>query len=74
VTLHPVHGWILLTIALWNVLSFGMFAANLYDAYAAGEERATGYWVAHSVLVVVNDAVAGVLAWLGLRLLRGTSG
>ncbi|GAA1478442.1 hypothetical protein GCM10009623_28880 [Nocardioides aestuarii] len=64
------HALLLLGVALWNVLTFGMFTKNLYAAYAAGEERATGYWVAHSVLIVVNFAIAAVLGRLGWKALR----
>lgn len=64
------HGLLLLSVAAWNVLTFGMFARNLYAAYAAGEDRATGYWVAHSVLIVVNFLIAAVLGRLGWRILR----
>ena len=64
------HGVLLLAVAAWNVLTFGMFARNLWAAYAAGEDRATGYWVAHSVLIVVNVAIAGVLGSLGWKALR----
>ncbi|QBR92097.1 SCO4848 family membrane protein [Nocardioides euryhalodurans] len=64
------HGVLLLAVAVWNVLTFGMFTRNLYAAYAAGEDRATGYWVAHSVLIVVNFAIAGVLGRLGWKALR----
>ena len=64
------HAVLLLAVAVWNVVTFGNFARNLYSAYAAGEERATGYWVAHSVLVVGNFVIAGLLASLGLRALR----
>lgn len=64
------HGLLLLAVAAWNVLTFGMFARNLYAAYAAGEDRATGYWVAHSVLIVVNFLIAAVLGRLGWRILR----
>ena len=63
------HGVLLLAVAAWNVLTFGMFARNLYSAYAAGEDRATGYWVAHTVLIVVNFAIAAVLGRLGWRVL-----
>ena len=42
------HAVLLLAVAVWNVVTFGMFARNLWAAYAAGEDRATGYWVAHS--------------------------
>ena len=64
------HAVLLLAVAVWNVVTFGNFARNLYGAYAAGEERATGYWVAHSVLVVGNFVIAGLLGSLGLRALR----
>ena len=66
------HGVLLLVVAVWNVLTFGMFARNLYAAYAAGEDRATGYWVAHSVLIVVNFAIAAVLGRLGWKARRSS--
>ena len=66
------HGVLLLAVAVWNVLTFGMFARNLWAAYAAGEDRATGYWVAHSVLIVVNFVIAGVLGRLGWKTLRAS--
>lgn len=66
------HAILLLAIAAWNVVSFGNFAGNLWSAYDAGEDRATGYWVAHSVLIVVNFAIAGLLGSLGWRALRAT--
>ncbi len=66
------HGVLLLAVAVWNVLTFGMFARNLYAAYAAGEDRATGYWVAHSVLIVVNFLIAAVLGRLGWKALRSS--
>jgi hypothetical protein len=47
-----------------------MFTRNLNTANAAGEDRATGYWVAHSVLIVVNFLIAAVLGRLGAKLLR----
>ncbi|MEJ7794288.1 MAG: hypothetical protein WKF50_01960 [Nocardioides sp.] len=64
------HGVLLLAVAAWNVLTFGMFARNLYAAYASGEERAGGYWVAHSVLIVVNFLIAAALGTLGAKVLR----
>ncbi len=66
------HGVLLLSVAAWNVLTFGMFARNLYAAYAAGEDRATGYWIAHSVLIVVNVLIAAVLGRLGWKVLRAS--
>ncbi|GAB2885947.1 SCO4848 family membrane protein [Nocardioides pacificus] len=66
------HAMLLLAVAAWNVFSFGNFARNLLEAYQAGEERATGYWVAHTVLIVVNFAIAAALGALGLRAWRAT--
>ena len=64
------HAVLLLAVAAWNVLTFGNFAKNLYSAYESGEDRAAGYWIAHSVLIVVNFAIAAVLGSLGLKALR----
>ena len=66
------HAILLLSVAAWNVFSFGNFAKNLYSAYDSGEDRATGYWVAHTVLIVVNFAIAGLLGALGWKALRAT--
>jgi hypothetical protein len=70
VKLERRHAVLLLGVAAWNVLTFGMFTRNLYAAYAAGEDRATGYWVAHSVLIVVNFVIAALLGRLGWKALR----
>lgn len=67
------HAVLLLAVAAWNVVSFGNFARNLWNAYDSGEERATGYWVAHSVLIVVNFAIAAVLGGLGWKAWRATA-
>ncbi len=64
------HAVLLLAVAAWNVVTFSQFAANLWSAHQAGEDRPTGYWVAHSVLVVVNIAIAVVLGSLGWKALR----
>ncbi len=66
------HAILLLAVAAWNVFSFGNFAKNLYNAYDAGEDRATGYWVAHTVLIVVNFVIAGLLGSLGWKALRAS--
>ena len=68
--LERKHALLLLAVAAWNVITFGNFAKNLYGAYESGEERATGYWVAHSVLIVGNFVIAGLLGSLGWRALR----
>jgi ABC-type Na+ efflux pump permease subunit len=64
------YAWLLVAIAAWMVVTWLMFAKNLGEAYADGEDRPSGYWVAHSVLIVVNLVIAAVLARLGLRALR----
>ena len=66
---HAVLFWM---IAAWNVLSYANFARNLAETAASGADRSTGYYVAHIVLIVVNLAVAGVLARLGWRVWRAT--
>lgn len=66
------HAILLLAVAVWNVVTFGNFAQNLWSAYDSGEDRATGYWVAHSVLIVVNLLIAALLGTLGWKALRAT--
>jgi len=66
------HAVLLLAVAAWNVVTFGNFAQNLWSAYDAGEDRATGYWVAHTVLIVVNFVIAALLGGLGWKALRAT--
>ncbi len=67
------HGWLLIGVAIWNFVIWSTFAKNLAAAHSSGEERATGYWVAHSVLIVVDLAIGVVLGLLGLRALRRTT-
>ncbi len=64
------HALLLLAVAAWNVVTFGNFARNLVQAAQDGEERAVGYWVAHTVLIVVNVVIAAVLGALGWKALR----
>ena len=66
------HAVLLLAVAVWNVVTFGQFARNLWSAYDSGEDRATGYWVAHTVLIVVNVAIAALLGSLGWKAFRAT--
>ena len=68
--LERKHGWLLLAVAVWNVIIWLTFAKNLSAAHASGEDRPTGYWVAHTVLIVVDLVIAVVLARLGWKLLR----
>jgi hypothetical protein len=56
----------LLAIAAWNVITYATFIRNL----AGTEGRPTGYYVAHTVLIVVNLAIAVALALIGYKALR----
>lgn len=66
------HAVLFLAIAAWNVFTYSTFTRNLAAAHSRGEDRPTGYWVAHTVLIVVNLVIAGVLARLGTRAWRAT--
>lgn len=70
--LERKHSVLLLGIALWNLFSYANFAKNLAQAHQRGEDRPTGYWVAHIVLIVVNLVIAAVLGRLGVRSWRAT--
>ncbi|UUZ58007.1 SCO4848 family membrane protein [Nocardioides sp. B-3] len=59
------HGLFLLGVAVWNFITWGMFTKNLYAAHSAGEDRPAGYWIAHTVLIVINPVPGGVFAALG---------
>ncbi len=67
------HAVLFLAIAAWNVFSYATFTKNLAAAHARREHRPTGYWVAHIVLIIVNLAIAAVLARLGAKAWRATS-
>lgn len=64
------HGWLLVGVAVWNLFIWATFAKNLAAAHSSGEDRPAGYWVAHTVLIVVDLAIAVVLGRLGLKALR----
>lgn len=70
--LERKHSVLFLAIALWNLFSYANFAKNLAQAHQRGEDRPTGYWVAHIVLIVVNLVIAAVLGRLGVRSWRAT--
>jgi hypothetical protein len=70
VTLTRRHAVVLLLIAAWNVLSYANFARNLWEAAVSQEPRPAGYYVAHTVLIVVNLGVAAFLGRLGIRAWR----
>ena len=70
--LERKHAVLFLAIAGWNVFSYANFAKNLAEAHQRGEDRPTGYWVAHIVLIVVNLVIAGILGRLGVKAWRST--
>jgi uncharacterized membrane protein len=57
-------------VAVWNVVTWANFAKNLAQA----EGRPTGYYVAHSGLIVVNMVIAAVLGTLGYRAWKADRG
>ncbi len=61
------HAWALLAIAAWNVVTYAQFTRALATTE---EDRPVGYYVAHTVLIVVNLAIAAVLGRWGVRALR----
>lgn len=71
--LERKHAVLFLAVAAWNVLTYATFAKNLAGAASAGEDRPTGYYVAHIVLIVVNVVIAAVLGSLGWKAWKATS-
>ncbi|GAA1698207.1 hypothetical protein GCM10009745_50690 [Kribbella yunnanensis] len=61
--LERKHAFVLLGIALWNVVTYLRFIKALVDT----ENRPTGYYVAHTILIVVNLVIAAVLGTWGVR-------
>lgn len=61
--LERKHALILIAIAVWNVVTYATFIKNL----AGTEGRPTGYYVAHTVLIVVNLLIAALLGTWGYR-------
>ena len=63
------HAVVLLLVAAWNVLTYARFAKALIDTQ---EDRPTEYYVAHSILIVVNIGIAAVLGRWGWQALRAS--
>jgi hypothetical protein len=61
------HAVVLLLVAAWNVVTYAQFTKALIQTE---EDRATGYYVAHSILIVVNIAIAAVLGRWGWQALK----
>lgn len=64
--LERKHALVLIGIAVWNVVTYVTFIKNL----AGTEGRPTGYYVAHTVLIIVNLLIAVLLGTWGYRALR----
>ncbi|TDD52306.1 hypothetical protein E1263_29300 [Kribbella antibiotica] len=61
--LERKHAFVLLGIAVWNVVTYLRFIKALVDT----EDRPTGYYVAHTILIIVNLVIAGVLGTWGVK-------
>ena len=61
--LERKHAVVLLAIAAWNVITYVRFIKALVDT----EVRPTGYYVAHTILIVVNLLIAALLGTWGVR-------
>jgi len=60
----------LIGVAVWNAITWSVFIKNLW--FAGSRNHPTGYYVAHTVLIVINLLIAATLAPLGWRALRAT--
>jgi hypothetical protein len=69
-TLSRRAGRFLVGIAIWNLLTYALFTKNLYWHGSDEPDRPTGYYVAHTVLIIVNLGIAVALAPLGWRVLQ----
>ncbi|MFG1912976.1 SCO4848 family membrane protein [Kribbella sp. NPDC048928] len=61
--LERKHAYVLLGIAAWNVVTYLRFIKALMDT----EDRPTGYYVAHTILIIVNLLIAALLGTWGVR-------
>ena len=67
--LERKHAWVLVAVAVWNVVTYAQFTKALVQTE---EDRPTGYFVAHGVLIVVNLVIAAVLGTWGVKALRAS--
>ncbi len=63
------YAWLFFAIAAWNVVIWATFIKNL----AGDDGKPTGFYVAHTVLIVVDLVIALVLAVVGARIWKATS-
>ncbi len=67
--LERKHALVLVAVAIWNVVTYAQFTKALVQTE---EDRPTGYFVAHGVLIVVNLVIAAVLGTWGVKALRAS--
>ncbi len=67
--LERKHALVLVAVAVWNVVTYAQFTKALVQTE---EDRPTGYFVAHGVLIVVNLVIAAVLGTWGVKALRAS--
>ncbi len=63
------HAVVLLAVAVWNVVTWSRFIKALLDT----PDKPTGYYVAHTGLIIVNFIIAAVFATWGWQAFRSTS-
>lgn len=61
------HAIVLIAVAVWNLVTYAQFTRALVTTT---EDRANGYYVAHTILIVVNVLIAVVLGRWGWRALK----
>ena len=69
-TFSKKHAWLLIGVGIWNFFIWITFAKNLSAAHSRGENHPTGYWVAHTILIVVDLIIGAVLVGVGLKALK----
>ncbi len=67
--LERKHALVLVAVAVWNVVTYAQFTKALVQTE---EDRPTGYFVAHGILIVVNLVIAAVLGTWGVKALRAS--
>jgi len=71
-TSHPDKklGGLLLGVGAWNLFTWTNFAKNLRRTARSGEQRPRAYYLAHTVLIIANLAIGGVLGAVGAKQLK----
>jgi hypothetical protein len=67
VKLERRHAVVLLLIAVWNLLTYARFIKALAETQ---EARPASYYVAHTILILVNMMIAIVLGRWGWQALK----